>query len=44
MTSPLAEVQRAMVRAIASPEGDGIYRSLVRRGLADMLRFELARP
>lgn len=32
-----------MVRAIASPEGDGIYRSLVRRGLADMLRFELPR-
>jgi hypothetical protein len=41
--APLAEVQRAMVREIASPDGDGIYRSLVRRSLADMLRFELPR-
>lgn len=43
MTSRLAELQRAMVREIASPDGSGIYRSLVRRGLADMLRFELPR-
>jgi hypothetical protein len=43
MTSPLAEMQRAMVREIASPGGAGIYRALVRRGLAGMLRFELPR-
>lgn len=43
MTSSLAELQRAMVREIASPDGAGIYRALVRRGLAGMLRFELPR-
>lgn len=43
MTTPLAEIQRAMVREITSPDGAGIYRTLVRRGLADMLRFELPR-
>jgi hypothetical protein len=39
----LADLQRAMVRGITSPEGGGIYRALVRRALADMLRFELPR-
>lgn len=43
MTVPLAELQREMVRSITAPGGDGVYRSLVRRGLADMLRFELPR-
>lgn len=43
MTASLAELERAMVREIAAPAGSGIYRKLVRRGLAAMLRFQLPR-
>lgn len=43
MTSSLRDMQRAMVSDIASPGGGGIYRTLVRRGLADLLRFQLPR-
>lgn len=43
MTSSLADLQRTMVDALRSPEGAGIYRTLVRRGLAGMLRFQLPR-
>lgn len=39
----LAELQRAMIDAIRAPEGAGVYRTLVRRGLADMLRYQLPR-
>jgi hypothetical protein len=43
MTASLREVQAAMVQGIAAPGGEGIYRTLVRRGLADILRFMLPR-
>ena len=43
MTTSLADLQRAMVDALRSPEGSGIYRTLVRRGIAGMLRFQLPR-
>lgn len=43
MTASLAEIQRAMVDALRSRDDAGIYRTLVRRGLAGMLRFQLPR-
>ena len=44
-TGSLAETQRALVAALRASDGAGagIYRKLVRRGLADMLRFQLPR-
>lgn len=43
MTASLAEIQRAMIAEIRSSEGDGVYRTLVRRGLAEILRVQLPR-
>jgi len=43
VTASLAEIQRAMVAGLTAPRGDGIYRKLVRRGIASMLRFQLPR-
>lgn len=43
MSERLQEIQRAFVNEITSASGAGVYRGLVRRGLADMLRFELPR-
>lgn len=43
MSASLAEIQRAMIAEIRSPGGSGIYRTLVRRGLADVLRHQLPR-
>lgn len=43
MSASLAEIQRSMIAEIRSPSGGGVYRTLVRRGLADMLRYQLPR-
>lgn len=43
MTASLRDLQRAMIDEIRSPAGSGLYRTLVRRGLADMLRYQLPR-
>jgi hypothetical protein len=43
MSPSLAQVERSLVETIRSPEGSGIYRKLVRRGLAHMLCFMLPR-
>ncbi|MBK8258958.1 MAG: putative DNA-binding domain-containing protein [Polyangiaceae bacterium] len=41
MTGALAAAQRAMVERVLAPDGDDIYRTLVRGGIADTLRFQL---
>ena len=39
----LGDLQRAMIDQIRAPEGSGVYRTLVRRGVADILRYQLPR-
>ncbi len=43
MSASLAEIERAMLAEIRSPDGSGVYRTLVRRGLADVLKHQLPR-
>ena len=39
----LGDLQRSMIADVRAPFGEGVYRTLVRRGLADILRYQLPR-
>ncbi|MFO0593159.1 MAG: DUF692 family protein [Polyangiaceae bacterium] len=43
LRASLGDLQRSMVALVRAPGGEGVYRTLVRRGLADILRYQLPR-